>query len=350
MLVLVLNAGSSSIKYQIIDTKTQKTLVKKMIDAIMTPKDYKKAFATMTNECKKYHIEAVGHRIVHGGNAYTKPTIVTKKVITEIKKLSHLAPLHNPYNLKGIQEAQKMFPKIPHIAVFDTGFYATLPEKAWRYSIPSEWYTKFAVKKYGFHGTSHEYVIQKALSEMKRKGSKKKTEFKIISCHLGNGCSVTASINGKAVETSMGFTPLQGVTMGTRSGDIDPAVIPYLAEKLHCTAEEVVTKLNKQSGLKAISELSSDMRVIHEEALKGNKKCQQAMEIFCYSIAKYIGAFAGIMDGVDAIIFTAGIGENADYIRQKICSYFKNTFKKTKILVVPTNEELAIALKTEKIL
>lgn len=386
MLILVINAGSSSMKFQLMDSgKNFTTLVKGIVDRLgqkeqiysdnkghkETSKiesysdalDYILKHFIKHNVIKSFKdIKAVGHRVVHGGEAYKKPTVITPKVLKTITELSSLAPLHNPPNIEGIKACKKVLPTIPQIAVFDTSFHQTMPEKAFLYALPLELYKKHNIRRYGFHGTSHTYVLQQALKLLNKKNAK------VITCHLGNGCSVTATLNGKSVDTSMGFTPLEGLMMGTRCGDIDPALPLALIKTLKTTPEKVDQLLNRESGLKGISGKYSDMRDIWATCKK-DPKSKLAMEIYCYRIAKYIGSYAAALNGVDAIAFTAGIGENAWYIRKMVCDYLtflgltldkkKNLLNKplittpkskVKVLVIPTNEEKEIAQETAKLL
>ena len=326
------------------------------------------------------HIKSVGHRVVHGGEKYTKSTRITEKVIKALEGLAPLAPLHNPANISGIRAAQKLLPHAKHYAVFDTAFYSTLPEKAYLYALPYNLYREHGIRRYGFHGTSHEYVIEQALQHTgPARVRKSKTPHRIISCHLGNGASITASIDGKAIDTSMGFTPLEGIPMGTRSGDIDPAIVFFLEKHLHGKfslkkLEKVQHILEKESGLKGISELSHDMRDLRDAYFKTkgkkHKQAARALDLYCYRIAKYIGAYTASMGGVDTIIFTATVGEKADYIRKWVCKYLdylglkldtaknrrtvspkklteiQDKKSKVKILVIPTNEALQIARQT----
>lgn len=374
MLILVFNAGSSSLKCELIDTKKEKILFTSMVDRLGSPKC---EFGMCVGEKKlmmkpkiktlaqavglttemlfsqkifgNQKIEAIAHRVVHGGEKYYEPTVITPKVISELVKLYSLAPLHNPPNVEGIRAAQKIFKKIPQIAIFDTGFYKDLPERAYIYAVPKEWYAKFGIRKYGFHGISHEYVTELALKKMSGLLGLKSTEkTKIISCHLGNGCSITASIGGKAIDTSMGFTPLEGIVMGTRSGSIDPALVPYLAKKLKTTPEKIITMLNKESGLKGLSGISSDMRDIHAGNLKGNKGTQLAYDVYAYHIALQIGAYTAALNGVDAIIFTAGVGENAEYLRKDVLKFLSHL--RFKVFVMHTQEELHMAMKAKELL
>ncbi|MCC7197528.1 acetate kinase [Candidatus Peregrinibacteria bacterium] len=386
MLILVINAGSSSMKFQLMDSgKNFTTLVKGIVDRLgqeeqiysdnkghkETTKiesysealDYILKHFIKHNVIKSFQdIKAVGHRVVHGGEAYKKPTVITPKVLKTITELSSLAPLHNPPNIEGIKACKKVLPTIPQVAVFDTSFHQTMPEKAFLYALPLELYKKHNIRRYGFHGTSHTYVLQQALKILNKKNAK------VITCHLGNGCSVTATRNGKSVDTSMGFTPLEGLMMGTRCGDLDPALPLALIKTLKTTPEKIDQLLNRESGLKGISGKYSDMRDIWATCKKDSKS-KLAMEIYCYRIAKYIGAYAAALNGVDAIAFTAGIGENAWYVRKMVCDYLtflglaldkkKNLLNKplittpkskVKVLVIPTNEEKEIAQETAKLL
>lgn len=369
MLTLVFNAGSSSLKCELIDTKNGKTLFSSMVDRLghkqcqfhmtvgskkisIKPKIKTLTEAVgLTSEMLfsqkifgKQRIEVVAHRVVHGGEKYYEPTVITPKVIGELVKLYTLAPLHNPPNVEGIRAAQKIFKGIPQVAVFDTGFYKNLPVRAYRYATPADWYTKFGVRKYGFHGISHEYVTELALRKMSGFLHLKSTrKMKIISCHLGNGCSVTASLGGQALDTSMGFTPLEGIPMGTRSGNIDPAIVAYMSKKLKVSADEIVKILNKESGLKGLSGTSSDMRDIYAGNKKGDADTLFAYDIFAYRIAMQIGAYIATLGGLDALVFTAGMGENAEYLRRDIVKYL--SYLKFKTFVFHTEEGLHIAMK-----
>jgi acetate kinase len=291
-------------------------------------------------------VACVGHRVVHGAEKFRKPVIVNNKVIRDIRSCCSLAPLHNPANLAGILACKKLMPGIPQAAVFDTAFYQTLKDYVYIYGLPYEYYKTLGVRKYGFHGTSHEYVARQAARILKKPFKK----LKIITCHLGNGCSITATNLGKSVDTSMGFTPLEGLVMGTRSGDVDVAAIFHIMRKKRIDLNDMEYVLNKRSGLLGISGVSNDMRLIDKAALANNKRAKLAMQIFSYRIKKYIGAYTAIMGGVDALVFTAGIGENQKnvlaMITQNFFSYLK---KKPKVLVIPTNEELMIAQEAYKL-
>ena len=391
MNILVINCGSSSLKYQLINAATEDVLAKGLcerigIDGILTyqPADgekekTEKAMPTHT-EAIKYVIEAltnektgviksldevgaVGHRIVHGGEKFTTSTLLTEETIKGIEECSDLAPLHNPANLIGIRACQELMPNVPMVGVFDTAFHPTMPKTAYLYGLPYEYYEKYKVRRYGFHGTSHSFVSKRTAELI----GKPYNDCKIIVCHLGNGASLSAVKNGESVDTSMGLTPLEGLVMGTRSGDIDPAIIEFVAKKENKTIDEMMTILNKKSGLLGISCLSSDGRDLEQAAEKGDDKAQAALDIFAYRVIKYIGAYAAAMNGVDAIAFTAGIGENDANCRKNVCknlSYLGVTIdeelnncrgvereistpdSKVRVFVVPTNEELAIARET----
>lgn len=385
MKIVIINSGSSSIKYQLIDMPTQDVICSGMIDRIgldtsnftyKTNKDSIEDILAIPNHKvglekistllldekvgviqSTAEIEAVGHRVVHGGASFSDTVLITEEVKEKIKQLFELAPLHNPANLEGIVVAEEVFPSAKQVAVFDTAFHQTMPEVAYRYAIPNYLLTENKIRAYGFHGTSHKYVSEKAISFLEING-------KIISVHLGNGCSITAIKDGKSVDHSMGFGPMNGLIMGTRSGDIDQSVVFYMVNTLGYDLNEVNTVLNKQSGMLGITGLS-DLRDIEANAEKGDLNCQLALDMNVYRIKKYIGAYAAAMNGVDAIVFTAGIGENSSYIRKSVCKDMeflgieldeaKNEIRskeireintvnsKTKVLVVPTNEELEIA-------
>ena len=342
MKILTINAGSSSLKASLFENK--KELVKVHIDGINRDKckfTYKAADKNIGQHQKiKNHeealkfalelliknkaienlkeIQAVAHRVVHGGEKYTKSVKIDANVLKTIQKLSNIAPLHNPVNLEAIKAAQKLLPKnTKHIAIFDTSFHQTMPEKAYLYGLPLKLYKKEAIRRYGFHGTNHKYVIDTALKTMKKK------KAKIVSCHLGNGASITAAINGESVDTSMGFTPLEGIIMGTRCGSIDPAITFHLQENLKMKAKDVDKLLNKESGLLGLSEISSDMRDIYAKYKEKDENAIRTMEVLSYQIAKYIGAYAAAMNGLDAIVFTGGLGEKAFYIREKVVDYLE---------------------------
>jgi len=292
------------------------------------------------------HVDAVGHRVVHGAEKFKKPILINASVIRKIRQCCSLAPLHNPANLAGILACKKLLPGIRQIAVFDTAFHQTLPDYAYIYGLPYEYYKRFGVRKYGFHGTSHQYVA----SEAARRLNKQMSKLKIITCHLGNGCSIAAVEKGRSIDTSMGFTPLEGLIMGTRCGDIDPALVTYIMHKKRLDIFEIDSILNKSSGLKGISGISNDMRILESKARLRNKRAKLAVDIFIYRIKKYIGAYTAIMAGCDALIFTGGIGENQTRIRNEILKgIFSHLKKKPKILVIPTDEELMIARQTYKL-
>ena len=395
MNILVINCGSSSLKYQLIDSSTENVLAKGLGERIglegssITHKSAGKDKAETKVDMPDHtvavklviekltdkevgciqsldEIQAVGHRIVHGGERFSKATLITEEVIKDIEACSDLAPLHNPANLVGIRSCMEVMKDLPMVAVFDTAFHQTMPKKAYLYGLPYEYYDKYKVRRYGFHGTSHQFVSNRA-AEILGKDSK---DMKIIVCHLGNGASVSAVKNGECVDTSMGLTPLEGLIMGTRSGDIDPAIFEYVAKKENLTMEEMMNVLNKKSGIFGMSGISSDFRDILAAKNAGDERAEVTMDAYAYRIAKYIGAYTAAMNGVDAIAFTAGIGENNFEIRKRVSSYLgylgteideeKNQVageeaiiskdgSKVVILAVPTNEELAIARETKVI-
>lgn len=393
MKVLVLNCGSSSIKYQFIDTETRQALAKGLVDRIgMTGAvlshsrydgdsikiageilDHKMAveyvLAVMLSKNHgviddKEDIEAVGHRVVHGGETFSASVLITDDVIKVLQDNIELAPLHNPPNIKGIQAVTRLLPDTPQVGVFDTAFHAKMPSKAYLYGIPYELYKKYKIRRYGFHGTSHLYVSLKAAEII----GKSLNELKIITAHLGNGCSMAAIKHGQSIDTSMGFTPLEGLLMGTRSGDLDPSLILYIMAKEGLSLHEAGTLLNKHSGLIGLSGESSDMREILTSVKDEQRKAVYAFEVFCYRIKKYIGAYSAAMGGLDALVFTGGIGENAIEVREEVCKdldylgvkldslknqgneeIISENSARVKVLRIPTNEELVIALDTAKI-
>ncbi len=290
-------------------------------------------------------ISAVGHRVVHGGEEFKQPSLIDDYVARKIRQTSKLAPLHNPPNLMGIEACKELLAGIPQVAVFDTSFYQTIPTYAYLYGLPYKYYKRYGIRKYGFHGTSHQYVAQEAAKRLR----KPLKSLKLITCHLGNGCSITAIKDGSSIDTSMGFTPLEGLIMGTRSGDLDPAVVTFLMEKENLSPAEMDEILNKKSGLKGISGTSNDMREIKQGIRMGKERAKLALEVFIYRIKKYIGAYSAIMGGTDAIIFTGGIGENNPDIIDKITQGIIDK-SKTKVLIIPTNEELMIAQQTYKLI
>ena len=393
MNVLVINCGSSSLKFQLINAETEKVLAKGLcerigIDGRLTyqPAGGEKeksdlampthteaiqfVIDALTNEKTGVvksldEIGAVGHRLVHGGEKFASSVVITDEVKKAVEECNDLAPLHNPANLIGVAACEKLMPGTPMVAVFDTAFHQTMPEKAYMYGLPYEYYEKYKERRYGFHGTSHSFVSKRAAEVM----GKSYDEVKTIVCHLGNGSSVSAVLNGKCVDTSMGLTPLEGLVMGTRSGDIDPAIMEFIAKKENLDIEGVMEVLNKKSGVFGISGgLSSDFRDLTDAMNAGDKKAKIAMDVFSYRVAKYIGSYAAAMNGVDDIVFTAGIGENDDYVREEVCKYLgylgvdfdseanaglrgkeaelTKEGSKVKVFVIPTNEELAIARET----
>ena len=392
MKVLVINCGSSSLKYQLIDSDTEAVIAKGLcerigIDGKLTHqtmgKDKYTVDAAMPdhNAAVKFvldalldtdkgaiaslsEIDAVGHRIVHGGEKFANSVVITDEVMAAIEECNDLAPLHNPANLIGIRACQAHMPGVPMVAVFDTAFHQTMPDKAYTYAIPYEYYENYKIRRYGFHGTSHSFV-SKRLAELIGRDIK---DTKLIVCHLGNGSSITAVDGGKSVDTSMGLTPLAGLPMGTRSGDIDPAILEFIAGKEGKSVEEITTILNKKSGVSGLSGVSSDFRDLNAAANDGNEIAKVTLEAYAYRVAKYIGAYTAAMNGVDAITFTAGVGENAAWLRPMVAKYLgylgveldeaasekacgvegiiSTPESKVKLCVIPTNEELAIARET----
>jgi len=389
--VLAINAGSSSLKFQLIQMPEEKVIAQGIIERIGLPnsvftfqnngqkdeeiediedheKAVKKLLAKLTSSGSIRsldEINSIGHRVVHGGERFSSSVKITEQVIFDIEDLTELAPLHNPANLTGILAFKEVLPNVPMVAVFDTAFHQTMPEKSYIYSLPYEYYEKYGIRKYGFHGTSHQYVSQRA-SEMLGVSLE---QLRLISCHLGNGASITAIQGGKSIDTSMGFTPLAGVTIGTRSGDIDPALIPYIMQKTGKNAFEVLNTLNKESGMLALSGFSSDLRDIQAQ-VETNDRAELALEVFAARIHQYIGSYAARMSGVDAIIFTAGIGENSQVVREKVLTglefmgvywdpklnnisgkeaFINYPHSPVKVLVIPTNEEIVIARDTVRL-
>ncbi|MFC0522322.1 acetate kinase [Pontibacillus salicampi] len=390
---LAINAGSSSLKFQLIEMPNEEVVTKGLVerigleDAVFTieingEKDktvtdipnHERAVEILVDKLTSTgavqsldEIEGIGHRVVHGGERFSDSALVTEDVIKEIEEVSDLAPLHNPANLTGIRAFQQILPNVPAVVVFDTAFHQSMPEQSYLYSLPYEYYEEYGIRKYGFHGTSHKYVSQRAAEMLNRPIE----QLRVLSCHLGNGASIAAIEGGKSVDTSMGFTPLAGVTMGTRSGNIDPALIPFIMEKTGKSAEEVLHVLNKESGMLAISGFSSDLRDIKDKAEAGDERSELALEVFASRIHKYIGSYAARMHGLDAIVFTAGIGENSDAIRARILKglefmgvYWDPALNQTrgeeafisyphspvKVMVIPTNEEVMIARDTVRLI
>lgn len=395
MNVLVINCGSSSLKYQLINSDSEEVLAKGLcerigidgrlvyqkegldkeiteapmpthkeaiqmvLDALVNPK---------TGAVKSLaEIDAVGHRVVHGGEKFSDSVVITEEVIAQVEECNDLAPLHNPANIIGIRACQALMPNVPMVGVFDTAFHQTMPEKAYLYGLPYEYYEKYKVRRYGFHGTSHRFVSEEAAKMMDRPYDQTKT----ITCHLGNGGSVCAVRNGKSIDTTMGFTPLEGLVMGTRAGDVDAAVITFLMEKENLTPQEMDNILNKKSGVLGISGVSSDFRDVEDASEHGNERAGMALDVFAYKVAKRIGAYAAAMNGVDAIVFTAGLGENSASTRRLICDYlgflgvhidsYNNSLRgkaieisapdsRVRVFVIPTNEELVIARDTKELL
>ncbi len=395
MKVLVINCGSSSLKYQLIDSESEKALAVGLCErigidgrlnhtpaggdkvVIEAPMENHEAAIKMVLDAlidvshgvikSLSEIGAVGHRVVHGGEKFASSVVITDEVIAAIEDCNDLAPLHNPANLIGIRACQAIMPGIPMVGVFDTAFHQTMPPKAYLYGLPYEYYEKYKIRRYGFHGTSHSYVAKKTVELV----GLDPEHSKVIVCHLGNGASITAILDGKSVDTSMGFTPLEGLIMGTRSGSIDPAIIEFIANKENKSIEDIMNILQKKSGVYGMSGVSSDFRDLEAAANEGNEKAKVAKDVFVYRVARYIGSYAAAMNGVDAIAFTAGLGENDMKVRAEILSYLEflgiklnvennNTRSKeilistddskVKVCVIPTNEELAIARETVALL
>ncbi|MCG7335519.1 acetate kinase [Sporosarcina sp. ACRSM] len=390
--ILAINAGSSSLKFQLLQMPEEDVTAIGQIERIGLPGSFIKLKSEAVNTKKEQainnhadavalllemlisegvvlsydEIDGIGHRVVHGGEVFSDSVLITDDILEKLEELSSLAPLHNPANIVGIKEFQKALPGVPAVATFDTAFHQTMTESSFLYPLPYGYYEKYGIRKYGFHGTSHKYVTERAAVLLNRPLE----DTRLISCHLGNGASIAAVKGGKSIDTSMGFTPLAGVTMGTRSGNIDPALIPYIMERTGKTVEEVLEILNKESGMLALSGFSSDLRDIEIQASEGNERAQLALEVFAGRIHKYIGSYAAKMGGVDAIIFTAGIGENSDVIREKVLHglefmgvyfdpdlnnirgkevYISFPHSPVKVLVIPTNEEIMIARDTMRV-
>ena len=345
MNILIINCGSSSVKYKFYQMPQERLISKGIVDRIgekdSSIKNHHQALDTILQKIKG--VDAVGHRVVHGAEEFREPALIDEKVIRKINGCSFLAPLHNPANLGGILACKKILKGIKQVAVFDTAFHQSLPARAFIYGLPYRLYQIYRIRKYGFHGTSHEYASCEAAKKLKKSISK----INAITCHLGNGCSIAAIKNGKSVDTSMGFTPLEGLVMGTRCGDIDPALITYLIREKKMSLKSVDELLNKESGLKGISGISNDMRKLKTQADKGNKRCLLAIEIFIYRLKKYISAYLGILATADAVVFTGGIGEHHSWLVRKVCNgLFSNLKIKPKVMVIPADEELMIARQT----
>lgn len=391
MNVLVINCGSSSLKYQLINSDTEAVLAKGLCERIgidgrlvyqkagcdkeiteASMPTHKEAIQmvlhALTNEKSGAiksleEVNAIGHRVVHGGEKFAASAVITDEMIKAVEECNDLAPLHNPANLIGIRVCAELMPHVPQVGVFDTAFHQTMPAKAYLYGLPLDYYKKYKIRRYGFHGTSHSYVSKHAVEFL----GLDPDNSKVIVCHLGNGSSISAVQNGKCIDTTMGLTPLEGVIMGTRSGSIDPAIVEFIAKKENLDIAGVMNVLNKKSGLLGMSGISSDMRDLEDAAAEGNEDAKNAREALAYGIAKYVGGYVAAMNGVDAIVFTAGIGENDNLVREDICSYFKylgvaidaeankkrgedivisTPDSKVKVAVIPTNEELAICRDT----
>ncbi|MGM0920865.1 MAG: acetate kinase [Bacillota bacterium] len=390
--VIAINAGSSSLKFQLFEMPAEDVLTAGLVERIGLDQavftisvngekitettdipDHAVAVKILLSKLTELgiigsldEIEGIGHRVVHGGEKFDDSVLITPETLKEIDELSELAPLHNPANVVGIKAFKEVLPNVPAVAVFDTAFHQTMPEQSFLYSLPYEYYEKFGIRKYGFHGTSHKYVSERAAELLGRPIE----QLRLISCHLGNGASIAAIEGGKSIDTSMGFTPLAGVAMGTRSGNIDPALIPFIMEKTGHSAIEVLDILNKKSGLLGISGLSSDLRDITKAAEEGNDRARTSLEVFASRIHKYIGSYAARMSGVDAIIFTAGIGENSIDIRERVLrglefmgvywdpalnqvrgeeAFVSYPHSPVKVIIIPTNEEVMIARDVERI-
>ncbi len=393
MYILVLNSGSSSIKFKIFRQKGQELLVQGSVDALGLPHanleikdsvghqfekkipnaDHSFALEMIFKTLLAHHylanlqeISLVGHRVVHGGEKYTEPTLINKKVIVEIRKLCALAPLHNPANLQGILACTALLPKAKQVAVFDTAFHQTMPEVAYLYGLPTNLHRQHGIRRYGFHGTNHKYISEQA-TQLLRKN--RKPTGKMITVHLGNGCSVAAIRNGISIDTSMGYTPLEGLIMGTRSGDLDPALIEVISKAKKMTLHQTEIFLNTEAGLKGISELDSDMRTIWQAVGKKHRLAILALDLYCYRIVKYINSYIGVLNGVDVIVFSGGIGEHAWYVREKVCASLKHLgisiapaknkqnvqifsapTSKANLIIIPANEELEIARQSLKLI
>jgi len=393
MKILVINCGSSSLKYQVFDMTQENVLAKGLVEKIGLPGSFIKhrrgeeenrlIEAPITNHeeaislviqaltspdhgvlASMTEIEAVGHRVVHAGEKYSTSVLITPAVMEALRECIALAPLHNPPNIMGIEVCSKLMPGVQNVAVFDTAFHQTMPDYAYRYALPHSFYEKYGIRRYGFHGTSHRYVTERASVLL----GKPVDELKLITCHLGNGASLAAISCGKSLDTSMGFTPLEGLIMGTRSGDLDPAIVPFIMEKERMSPEQVNNFLNKNCGMNALSEMSSDFRVIEDAASEGHKNSKLALDMYYYRVRKYVGAYAAALGGVDAIVFTAGLGENSPEVREEVCKHLgfmgveidlaKNKVRgkevdistpgaKVRVLLIPTNEELVIARDTK---
>ncbi|HUG43122.1 MAG TPA: acetate kinase [Acidobacteriota bacterium] len=391
MNVLVINCGSSSLRFQLIDPRSRRLLQKGIVERIgavssvatvgmedkpvrhgVQAADHREALQWVLeniqrNAADSVEIQAVGHRVVHGGERFHDSVLIDEEVIDAIREAFDLAPLHNPANLEGILAAVRLLPEIPHVAVFDTAFHMTIPRTAYLYALPPRLYRRYRVRRYGFHGTSHYFVSRRLfdISELSRENSR------VITCHLGNGASMAAVLNGRSIDTSMGLTPLPGLVMGTRCGDVDPSIIFYLIEKEEMSLNEVHSLLNRYSGLLGLSGFAADMRLLLEEAEKGDRRCQEAIEVFCYQARGFLGRYFAVLNGCDAIVFTAGIGENSPEIRRRVCSGLENLGvrldpernqeaagkemkisaddSRVQVWAIPTNEELVIAIDAQKI-
>ena len=356
MLILVINCGSSSLKYKLFDIKTKKPIAKGVIEKIGEKnskcKNHHKAVKLIKERLLSFKklnpetIKAIGHRVVHGAEKFGESVVITRTVLKSIKKFSELAPLHNPPSLEGIKACSKYFPGKPQVAVFDTAFHQSMPDEAYIYGIPFNFYKRYGIRRYGFHGTSHRFVGYEASKKLRRPLKK----LKIITVHLGNGCSMAAVLHGKSVDTTMGFTPLEGLLMGSRSGDLDPAIVTFLMKKERLSVKGIDELLNKKSGLWGVSGVSNDMRDILKAMKNGNKRAKLAFRIFIYKIKKYIGAYNAVLGGLDAVVFTGGIGENTPSVKNTLSKELYPIFgKRVKFLTIHTNEELLIAQDTHNL-
>lgn len=369
MRILVINAGSSSVKFSVFDTASGEQCFKSEIERVRSIQDALEAIPPALAKAQQNVIDAIGHRVAHGGSVFENATLITAEVIADIEACVPLAPLHNPPALAGIAMTRRIWPDVPQVAVFDTAFHQTIPEFAFTYAVPEEW-RKAGLRRYGFHGTSHRYIMERIAEELKTHAK----DLRIISCHLGNGASVCAIKNGCSIDTSMGMTPLEGLVMGTRSGDVDPGVFTYLHREFQLSVEQIEDSLYHKSGLAALSGLGNDMRDIEKKASAGDNQARLAIEVYTYRVRKYIGAYAAAMNGIDVIAFTGGIGENSALIRKAVCNGFEflglsfdddkntkvklvgyeapqiqHTTSKVKVLVTQTREQWMIAKEVLRI-
>ena len=357
--VLVLNCGSSSVKYKLYEMPGKTLLAQDYLQQIQRD-EYEDTIRGVFETLKQYRIDIISHRVVHGGEAFKQSVVIDEQVQAEIRSLSRFAPLHNPINLTGIEIAQSIYPELKHVAVFDTAFHQTMPPSSYLYALPYEYYEHYGIRKYGFHGTSHRYVMSRAEEMLNRP----KEQLRLISCHIGSGVSITAIRYGESFDTSMGMTPLAGLSMGTRSGNIDPGIIPYIEEIEKTDTAGAITILNNKSGLMGVSGVSNDLRDVMEKAAEGHYRSQLALELFTTILHKHIGLYLARLNGVDGIIFTAGVGENSATVREMVCTglefagvnldreanraskgeaFISTEYSPVKVMVIPTNEELVMA-------